>query len=190
MKHLKPTSPGVRGMTRIEYKKLLSGERPTKALTHGANSTGGRNAHGRTTVRFRGGGHKRRFRDVDFSFNKKNISARVASIEYDPFRSAFIGLAVYQDGEKRYVVLPQKVKVGDTFIVSETAPVTLGNRLPLGNMPVGTFVYNIELKPGEGGVIARSAGNYCEVVAQDAGYTHIKMPSTEVRRVIATAWAS
>ena len=190
MKHLKPTSPGVRGMTRIEYKKLLSGERPTKALTHGANSTGGRNAHGRTTVRFRGGGHKRRFRDVDFSFNKKNISARVASIEYDPFRSAFIGLAVYQDGEKRYVVLPQKVQVGDTFIVSENAPIKAANRLQLGNIPVGTFVYSVELKPGAGGVLARSAGNYAEVIAQDSGYTHVKLPSTEVRKIISTAWAS
>jgi large subunit ribosomal protein L2 len=127
---------------------------------------------------------------VDFQFNKKNIPAKITSIEYDPFRSGFIGLAVYADGEKRYVVLPQKMKVGDTFLVSESAPVTLGNRLPLANIPVGTFVYNIELKPNEGGVLARSAGNYCEVVAQDAGYTHLKMPSTEVRRVIGTAWAS
>src|SRR3989344_5985838 len=190
MKKLKPTTPSQRQMTRIEYKKLLSGHKPTKALMRGRKRTGGRNSQGRITTRHIGGGHKRRFRDVDFSFNKKNISARVASIEYDPFRSAFIGLAVYKDGEKRYVVLPQKVKVGDTFLVSETAPLTPANRLPLGNMPVGTFVYNIELRPGEGGVIARSAGNYCEVIAQDAGYTHLKMPSTEVRRVISTAWAS
>ncbi len=123
-------------------------------------------------------------------FNKKNIPAKITSIEYDPFRSAFIGLAVYRDGEKRYVLLPQKVKVGDSFIVSETAPVKLGNRLPLGKIPVGTFVYNIEIKPGNGGKIARSAGNYAEVVAQDAGYTQLKMPSTEVRRIIGTAWAS
>ena len=190
MKTYKPTSKSERQHASIEYRKLLSGHKPHKPLMKGARSFGGRNSFGRITVRHQGGGHKKTHRQVDFQFNKKNIPAKITSIEYDPFRSAFIGLAVYQDGEKRYVVLPQKVKVGDTFIVSETAPVTLGNRLPLGNMPVGTFVYNIELKPGEGGVIARSAGNYCEVVAQDAGYTHIKMPSTEVRRVIATAWAS
>ena len=190
MKTYKPTSKSQRQHTSIEYRKLLSGHKPTKSLMKGARSYAGRNSFGRITVRHQGGGHKKSHRDVDFKFNKKNIPAKITTIEYDPFRSGFIGLAVYADGEKRYVVLPQKVKVGDTFIVSETAPVTLGNRLPLGNMPVGTFVYNIELKPGEGGVIARSAGNYCEIVAQDAGYTHLKMPSTEVRRVISTAWAS
>lgn len=190
MKTYKPTSKSQRQHTSIEYKKLLSGHKPTKSLMTGARSFAGRNSQGRITVRHQGGGHKKSHRDVDFKFNKKNIPAKIASIEYDPFRSAFIGLAVYKDGEKRYVVLPQKVKVGDSFIVSEQAPVTLGNRLPLGNIPVGTFVYNIELKPGEGGSIARSAGNYCEIVAQDAGYTHLKMPSTEVRRVISTAWAS
>ncbi|MBI5457730.1 50S ribosomal protein L2 [Candidatus Kaiserbacteria bacterium] len=190
MKTYKPTSKSQRQHTSIEYRKLLSGHKPTKSLMKGARSYAGRNSHGRITVRHQGGGHKKSYRQVDFKFNKKNIPAKITSIEYDPFRSGFIGLAVYKDGEKRYVVLPQKVKVGDSFVVSETAPVTLGNRLPLGAMPVGTFVYNIELKPGEGGVIARSAGNYCEIVAQDAGYTHIKMPSTEVRRVISTAWAS
>ncbi|MDO8576071.1 MAG: 50S ribosomal protein L2 [bacterium] len=190
MKTYKPTSKSQRQHTSIEYRKLLSGHKPTKSLMKGARSYAGRNSFGRITVRHQGGGHKKSHRDVDFKFNKKNIPAKITTIEYDPFRSGFIGLAVYQDGEKRYVVLPQKMKVGDPFLVSETAPVTLGNRLPLGNMPVGTFVYNIELKPGQGGVIARSAGNYCEIVAQDAGYTHIKMPSTEVRRIISTAWAS
>ncbi len=190
MKTYKPTTKSQRQHTSIEYRKLLSGHKPEKSLMKGARSYAGRNSFGRITSRHQGGGHKRSHRNVDFKFNKKNISAKVTSIEYDPFRSGFIGLAVYADGEKRYVVLPQKVKVGDTFIVSETAPVTLCNRLPLANMPVGTFVYNIELKPGQGGVVARSAGNYCEVVAQDAGYTHLKMPSTEVRRVISTAWAS
>ena len=141
-------------------------------------------------MRHRGGGHKKLFRDVDFKFNKKDIPARISTIEYDPMRSAFIGLAIYRDGEKRYVVLPRHMKVDDTFIVSEKAPVTLGNRLPLKNIPVGTFVFNIEIKPGAGGVMVRSAGNFAEVVAQDAGYTHLKMPSTEIRRVIDTAWAS
>lgn len=177
-------------MTRIEYKKLLSGHKPTKSLMRGKKSTGGRNAFGRITTRHHGGGHKKSYRQVDFKFDKKNIPAKISSIEYDPFRTGFIGIAVYADGEKRYVLLPQKVKVGDTFVVSENAPIKLGNRLPLSQMPVGTFVYNIELKPGAGGVLARSAGNFCEVVAQDAGYTHLKLPSTEVRRVISTAWAS
>jgi len=190
MKTYKPTSKSQRQHTSIEYRKLLSGHKPEKSLMKGARSYAGRNSHGRITVRHQGGGHKKSHRQVDFHFNKKNIPAKITTIEYDPFRSGFIGIAVYADGEKRYVVLPQKMKVGDTFLVSEQAPVTLGNRLPLGNMPVGTFVYNIELKPGQGGVIARSAGNYCEIVAQDAGYTHIKMPSTEVRRIISTAWAS
>ena len=190
MKYLKPTTPGQRGMSRIEYRKLLSGDRPQKSLVKGKRSTGGRNSFGRITMRHKGGGHKRRFRDVDFTFAKKNVPARIASIEYDPSRSAFIALAVYQDGAKRYCLVPQRMKVGDTFLVSDTAPIQTGNRLPLKNIPVGTFVYNIELKPGAGGKIARSAGNYAEVVAQDAGYTHLKLPSTEVRRVIGAAWAS
>ncbi len=190
MKKYRPITKSERQHTSIEYRKLLSGHKPEKSLMKGARSYGGRNSFGRITVRHQGGGHKKSHRIVDFRYEKKNIPAKITSIEYDPFRSGFIGLAVYQDGEKRYVVVPQRVKVGDTFLVSESAPVTLGNRLPLGNMPVGTFVYNIELKSGEGGVLARSAGNYCEVVAQDAGYTHLKMPSTEVRRVISTAWAS
>ncbi len=190
MKQYKPTTKSQRGRVSLNYRAMLSGDRPHKPLTKGARSYGGRNAFGRITTRHQGGGHKKNYRAVDFRLDKKNIPAKVASIEYDPFRSAFIGLAIYKDGEKRYVVLPQKVQVGDTFLVSETAPVKAGNRLPLGNIPVGTFVYNIELKPGAGGKLARSAGNYAEVVAQDAGYTHLKMPSTEVRRVIATAWAS
>ncbi len=177
-------------MTTLNYRALLSGDKPTKSLMKGARSYGGRNSQGRITTRHQGGGHKRSYRDVDFVFNKHDIPAKVTTIEYDPFRSAFIGLAVYKDGEKRYVLLPKSVKVGDSFVVSETAPIKVANRLPLGKMPVGTFVYNIELKPGNGGKIGRSAGNYAEVVAQDAGYTHIKLPSTEVRRVIGTCWAS
>ncbi len=189
MKILKPTSPGTRGMTRIEYSKLLSGHKPTKALLKGKKSTGGRNSFGRITTRHHGGGHKRKYRAVDFKFDKKEILATIKTIEYDPNRSAFIGLAVYADGEKRYVVLPQNMKVGDTFMVSPTAPLKPGNRLPMGNLPVGTFVYNVEIQPGMGAALARSAGNYAEIVAQDAGYTHLKMPSSEVRRVIGTAWA-
>ncbi len=190
MKFYKPTSKSQRQHSSIEYRKLLSGHSPHKPLMKGARSTGGRNAHGRITMRHHGGGHKKIHRWIDFIFDKKNIPARITTIEYDPFRSGFIGLAIYADGEKRYVVLPQKVKVGDTFIVSETAPITTANRLPLKNIPVGTFVYNVEVKPSEGAKMVRAAGNYAEVVAQDAGYTHLKMPSTEVRKILDTCWAS
>ena len=190
MKTFKPTSPSSRAKVSIDYRKVLSGHRPHKALKHGGKRGTGRNNQGRITMRHRGGGHKKLFRDVDFQFNKKDIPATISTIEYDPMRSAFITLAVYRDGEKRYVILPKSLKVGDTFIVSENAPITAGNRLPLAKIPVGTFVYNIELKPGSGGVLVRSAGSFAEVVAHDAGYTHIKMPSTEIRRVIGTAWAS
>ena len=190
MKHYRPTTKSQRGRVSLDYRAMLSGHAPTKSLLKGGRRMGGRNSFGRITVRHQGGGHKQRHRDVDFRFDKKNIPARIASIEYDPFRSAFIGLAVYRDGEKRYVLLPRGTKVGDTFIVSDSAPLTTGNRLPMGKIPVGTFVYNIELKPGNGARLARSAGNHCEIVVQDAGYTHLKLPSTEVRRIIDTAWAS
>jgi large subunit ribosomal protein L2 len=190
IKTYKPVTKSMRQMTRVNYREALSGHKPHKSLVKGKKRVGGRNSFGRITTRHQGGGHKRKYRMVDFTFNKKDITAKITTIEYDPFRSAFIGLAVYADGEKRYVVLPRNVKVSDTFIVSENAPIKLANRLPLGKIPVGTFVYNIELKPGNGGKIARSAGNYAEVIAQDSGYTHLKMPSTEVRRVIGTAWAS
>jgi len=190
MKEYKPTTKSQRAHTSIDYRAALSGHAPHKPLTRGKKHSGGRNSFGRITMRHKGGGHKKNYRNVDFRFDKKNILAKIASIEYDPFRSAFIGLAIYADGEKRYVLIPKQIKVGDTFLVSESAPLKPGNRLPLASIPVGTFVYNIELKPGAGAVLARSAGNFCEIVAQDAGYTHLKLPSTEVRRIIGTAWAS
>jgi len=177
-------------MSGLNYRALLSGSKKEKSLVKGGKRAAGRNHKGRITSRHRGGGHKRLWRDVDFKFDKKDIPARIASLEYDPNRSAFIGLAIYADGEKRYVVVPQKTEVGSTFIVSAKAPLEPGNRLQLSNIPIGTFVYNIELKPGAGARIARSAGNYAEVIAHDAGYTHLKMPSSEVRKVIGTAWAS
>ncbi|HEY4513901.1 MAG TPA: 50S ribosomal protein L2 [Candidatus Paceibacterota bacterium] len=190
LKIYKPTSPGQRGMTRINYRQMLSGHKPEKSLVGGLQRGFGRNNQGRITTRHKGGGHKRKFRAIDFIYDKKNIPAKIASIEYDPFRSSFIGLSIYADGEKRYVIVPQQIKVGDTFLVSESAPVKAGNRMPLGKIPVGTFIYNLELKPGGGAKMVRSAGSFAEIVAQDAGYTHLKMPSTEVRRIIGTAWAS
>jgi large subunit ribosomal protein L2 len=141
-------------------------------------------------MHYRGAGNKRKYREIDFRFNKQDVPARIETIEYDPFRTGFIALALYADGERRYVLVPQQMKVGDTFMVSATAKVSLGNRLPLSKIPVGTFVYAVEIKPGAGARIARSAGNYAEVVAQDAGYTHLRMPSTEIRKVSSAAWAS
>ncbi len=179
-------------MTVVSYRNVLSTSKskPHKALTKGKHSTGGRNAFGRTTTHYRGGGHKQTYREVDFVYNKKDVPARIESIEYDPFRSGFIALVCYADGERRYILVPRNMKVGDSFVVSETARALQGNRLPLGKMPVGTFVYNVELKPGAGARIARSAGIHAEVVAHDGGYTQIKMPSTEIRKIISTAWAS
>ncbi len=179
-------------MTVISYKdKLTAGKnRPHKVLTKGIGKSGGRNYEGRTTSFYRGGGNKRTYRVIDFAFNKKDIPARVESVEYDPFRSGFVALVCYQDGERRYILAPRGMKQGDEFIVSENAKPKSGNRLPLGKIPVGTFVYAIEIKPGAGARIARSAGNHAEVVAHDAGYTQVKMPSTEIRKIISTAWAT
>ncbi len=177
-------------MTRISYKKKLTAKKPLKALTRGGKRAVGRNSAGRITTRHKGGGHKRRWRDIDFGYKKQGIPARIETIEYDPNRSAFIGLVVYADGERRYRVVPKTAHVGDIFRTSPEAPAKAGNALPLGKMPIGTFVFNIELKPESGAKLARSAGNYAEVIAHDAGYTQLKMPSTEVRRVISTAWAT
>ena len=192
MKKLKPTSPGRRGMTVIEYKKKLSSNqsKPRKSLTKGKRSTGGRNSQGRITTWYRGAGNKRKYRDIDFKYNKKDIPAKIETIEYDPYRSGFIALVLYADGERRYILVPQGMKEGDTFVVSETAKPKTGNRMALANVPVGTFVYAIETKPEGGARIARSAGNYAEVVAHDGGYTQLKMPSTEIRKVLSTCWAS
>ena len=190
MKTYKPTSKSRRQMTNINYRDVLSKSAPTKSLIHGFKRSVGRNSQGRITMRHKGGGHKRLYRDVDFLYDKKEIEAKIKSVEYDPNRSAFIGLAVYKDGEKRYVVLPKSVAPGDTFIVSCKAELKAGNRLPLKDIPVGTFVYNIELKPMGGAKIGRSAGIFAQVVANADGYTNIKMPSTEIRKVNENAWAS
>lgn len=179
-------------MTVVSYKEVLTTNRnaPKKTLTKGRRSTGGRNSTGRTTNLYQGGGHKRTYREVDFVYNKKDVPAIVESVEYDPFRSGFIALVLFKDGERRYVLAPKGMAKGDEFVVSETAKPKIGNRLPLGKIPVGTFVFNIELKPGAGSRLARSAGSYGEVVAQDSGYTLVKMPSTEVRRILSTCWAT
>jgi len=190
MKKYKPTSPSRRHQTTVTYRGVLTKKKPEKSLTKGFKRSVGRNNQGRITTRHKGGGHKRLYREIDFMYNKYDIPAKISSIEYDPNRNAFIGLAVYKDGEKRYVIVPKSIKVGDTFIVSEKAPISVGNRLPLRVLPVGTFVYNIEIKAGNGGKLARSAGVFGQVVANDMGYTNIKMPSTEIRKIPDNAWAS
>jgi len=179
-------------MTVVDYKKKLTSRTnaPHKRLVAGKRSTGGRNNQGRITTHYRGGGSKRKYREIDFTFDKKDIPARVESIEYDPNRTAFIALVLYKDGERRYIIASESMKVGDEFVVSESARVKPGNRLPLGKIPAGTFVYNIELKPGAGARLVRSAGGHAEVVAHDAGYTQLRLPSTEIRKVLSDAWAS
>tara|TARA_B100000745_G_scaffold130817_1_gene85257 strand:+ start:14686 stop:15528 length:843 start_codon:yes stop_codon:yes gene_type:complete len=189
MKKYKPTTPGRRGMTRVSYKKKVTADKPLKALTRGIKRHVGRNSQGRITTRHKGGGHKRRWRDIDFTYDKIGIPAKIESIEYDPNRTAYIGLALYADGERRYVLVPQTITVGDTFVAADDAPVKTANRLPLRNIPIGTFVYNIGLKPMSGAKIARSAGNYAEIIAHDAGYTQVKMPSSEIRKILSSAWA-
>ena len=189
MKTYKPTSKSRRQMTNVNYRGVLTTSTPLKSLTYGFRRSVGRNSQGRVTTMHKGGGHKRLYRLVDFLYDKKEISAKIKTIEYDPNRSAFIGLAVYKDGEKRYVVLPKSVKAGDSFIVSPNAPLTTLNRLPLKNIPVGTFVYNIEIKPMGGAKIGRSAGIFAQVVANADGYTNLKMPSTEIRKINENCWA-
>lgn len=190
MKSYRPYTKSRRHMTTLPFKQYLTASEPHKPLTVGFKRDVGRNAHGRITVRHKGAGHKKLYRLVDFLYDKRDIPATVKSVEYDPFRTGYIGLVAYKDGAKRYVLLPKTMKVGNSFLVSEKAPIETGNRLPLKSIPVGTFIYNIEIKPGSGAKLVRSAGSFAQVVANDAGYTHIKMPSTEIRKVHEDAWAS
>ncbi len=189
MKTYSSATPSRRNMSTVPFKETLTGDKPKKSLLKGGKRFAGRSSSGRIAVRHKGGGHKRRFRAVDFDYNKKDVPAKVETVEYDPHRSGFIALICYADGERRYVLAPRSLRPGTKVLVSEKADIAPGNRLPLAKIPVGTFVYNIEIKPGSGARIARSAGNYAEVIAQDAGYTHVKMPSTEVRKISEKAWA-
>jgi large subunit ribosomal protein L2 len=190
MKTYNPFTPSRRNMTGIEYSKILTTNDPHKPLTKGFKRGVGRNAFGRITTRHKGSGHKRMYREIDWMFDKKNIPARVQTVEYDPNRSGFIGLVSYRDGEKRYMLLPASIKAGDEIIVSDKADLTPGNRMKLENIPVGTFVYNVELQLNGGAKLVRSAGNYAQVVAHDGGFTSVKLPSTEVRKIVNTAYAS
>jgi large subunit ribosomal protein L2 len=192
MKTFKPTTPTRRHTVLTPFRSLLSKRKsaPERSLVAGGKSTAGRNHHGRITMRHKGGGHKKRMRMVDFMMEKRDIPARVESIEYDPYRTGFIALLCYKDGERRYVLAPKGISVGDTMLVSEKAEIAKGNRLPLRKIPVGTFVYNVEVQPGGGAKLARSAGNFIEVIANDSGYAYLKMPSSEIRKVPENCWAS
>ena len=190
MKTYNPTTPSRRNFTGILYRKLLTRTQPEKSLTRGVKRNVGRNSAGRITVRHKGSGAKRLHREVDFSYKKRDIPAKIESIEYDPNRTGFISLLSYADGEKRYALTPKGLAVGEGIMTSETAEIKLGNRLPLNKIPVSTLVFNIEIKPNSGAKLARSAGNSAEIVAEDRGYSLLKLPSGEIRKIIGTAWAT
>jgi large subunit ribosomal protein L2 len=190
MKSYKPITPSRRKMTTVSYRGVITTNDPYKPLTTGFKRGVGRNAFGRITSPYKGGGHKRSYREIDWKYDIMDIPAKVQTVEYDPNRSGFIGLVAYANGAKRYVLLPKVMKVGDKFIVSEKADLEIGNRTRLSNIPVGTFVYNVEVKPRAGARLVRSAGVYAQVVAHDNGYTSLKLPSTEVRKVTDTCYAS
>lgn len=190
MKVHKPTTPGRRGLKTINYRSTLTVSNPHKSLTKGVKRSVGRNNQGRITVRHKGGGHKRLWREIDFKYDKKDIFGKVETVEYDPNRSGLIGLVCYADGDRRYLLLPMKVKVGDTILSSVQAEIKPGNRLPLKNIGSGTFIYNIETRPTAGAKLARAAGAYAEILSNDAGYSLIKMPSGEIRKINENSWAS
>lgn len=183
VKKVKPTSPGRRFQEYSTYEDITK-KSPEKSLLKVIKKTGGRNSNGRITCRHRGGGHRRHYRIIDFKRNKEGVPAKVAAIEYDPNRSARIALLHYVDGEKRYILKPVNMKVGDTVDTGPDADIKLGNALPLSNIPLGTQIHNIELNPGRGGQIVRSAGSYAQLMAKEARYALIKLPSNEVRRVL------
>ncbi len=189
IKSYRPTSPGIRFMTRLDFAEITK-EKPEKSLTHGFSRSGGRNNDGHETSRFRGGGHKRRYRVIDFKRDKHGIPARVAAIEYDPNRSARIALLFYVDGEKRYILAPEGLAVGATLIAAEKAEIVPGNALPLKSIPLGAMVHNIELHPGRGGQLARSAGAGAQLMAKEGAYVTLRMPSGEMRQVLAVCWAT
>lgn len=182
LKNYKPTTPGQRQLVLIDRSELWKGK-PEVSLTQGLRKSGGRNNTGRITVRFRGGGHKRRYRLIDFKRTKFDVAATVERLEYDPNRSAFIALIRYEDGVKAYILAPQRLGVGDQVISGLRADIKPGNALPLKNIPVGTIVHNVELKAGKGGQLARSAGTYVQLVGKDQGYAQIRLSSGELRMV-------
>ena len=182
LKAYNPTTPGQRGLVLVDRSHLWKG-RPEKALSHGLASKGGRNNLGRITVRHRGGGAKRLYRVIDFKRRKLDVVGTIERFEYDPNRTAFIALVQYEDGEKSYILAPQRIAVGDKVISSSKADIKPGNAMPFSGMPIGTIVHNIEMKPGKGGQIARSAGSYAQFIGRDSGYAQLRLSSGELRVV-------
>ena len=189
IKEFNPTTPSRRFLTQLDFQEL-SDKKPEKRLLEAKPSTGGRNNYGRITSRFRGGGHKRKYRTIDFRRDKHEIPGKVTAIEYDPNRSARLALICYKDGEKRYILAPVGLKVGDSVIASQTADIQIGNALPLNKIPAGTSLHNIEMRPGAGGKIGRSAGSMIQLLGFEAGYAQLRMPSGELRMVNETCWAT
>ena len=189
IKHYKPTTPGYRGMTSIDYAGLSKGG-PEKSLLESIKKNAGRNSYGRITVRHRGGGNRQKYRVIDFKRNKFDVPATVKTLEYDPNRSAFIALIQFEDGEKRYILAPVGLKVGDTVLSSTNADIKPGNALPLANIPTGTFIHNVELYPGKGGQLARSAGNQAQLMGKESGMALLRLPSGEMRQVPINCMAS
>ena len=180
IKNHKPTSPGRRFVTNLDFEEVTRST-PEKKLTKGKKRSSGRNSDGRITVRHRGRGHKQRYRIIDFKRDKFDVPAKVATIEYDPNRTSFIALLHYADGEKRYILAPTGLKVGDSVIAGTKTDVRTGNAMPIGNIPLGTLVHNVELKPGKGGQMVRSAGASAQIMAKEGKYTTLRMPSGEMR---------
>jgi large subunit ribosomal protein L2 len=189
VKKYKPTTPGRRGMNGNSYSEITSSS-PEKSLIAKGSKTGGRNHDGKMTMRYRGGGHKRRFRVIDFKRNKHGIPATVKSIEYDPYRTAFIALLAYADGEKRYILAPEGLEVGQTVVSGEGSAPEVGNTLFLKEIPLGSVIHNIELQPGKGGSMARSAGTYAQLSAREGKYSVLKLPSGESRMVLNSCLAT
>ncbi len=189
IKKLKPVTPGTRFKSNYTFEEITKST-PEKSLTTALKKSGGRNNHGRITARHIGGGHKRRYRIIDFKRNKHGIAAKVFSIEYDPNRSARIALLHYVDGEKRYIIAPNGLKVGDKISSGSGSEISVGNALPLKEMPLGSFVHNVEIKPGKGGQIGRSAGSSLQLMAKEGNFAQLKMPSGEVRLINANCFAT
>jgi len=182
LRSYKPVTPSLRELVLVDRAELWKGK-PVKALTEGKRGTGGRNNHGRITMWQRGGGHKQRYRTIDFKRRKFDVVATVERLEYDPNRTAFIALIKYDDGELAYILAPQRLKAGDKVVAGERTDVKPGNAMPIKNIPIGTIVHNVELKPGKGGQIARAAGTYVQLVGRDQGYAQLRLGSGEVRIV-------
>ncbi len=189
LKQFKPTTPGRRGLVLVDRSGLWKGK-PEKALTEGLRKKGGRNNTGRITARRRGGGHKRRYRIVDFKRTKYDVTGVIERLEYDPNRTAFIALIAYEDGERAYILAPQRVAVGDKVVSGVQADIKPGNAMPMKNIPVGTIIHNVEMKPGKGGQIARSAGTYVQLIGKDQGYAQLRLSSGELRMVLSECMAT